>query len=48
MENILSYSEFSSKIPESGQSFLLLYREGSEQSVCALRNIENAFSGGAK
>lgn len=48
MENILSYSEFSSKIPESGQSFLLLYREGSEQSVCALRNIGNAFSGSDK
>lgn len=32
-------------MPDSGQSFLLLYREGSVQSACALRNMETALSG---
>lgn len=43
MENILSHDEFSLRLPEAGKSFLLLYKEGSEQSTCALRNIKEAF-----
>jgi glutaredoxin-like YruB-family protein len=42
MENVLSYVEFVTKMSNAEKSFLLLYKEGSEQSSCAFRNIENA------
>lgn len=38
----MSYLEFATKMSEAGKSVLLLYREGSEQSTCAFRNIEKA------
>ncbi|HOW09002.1 MAG TPA: thioredoxin family protein [Bacteroidales bacterium] len=42
MESVLSYIEFISKISDAEKSFLLLYREGSEQSSCAFRNVTKA------
>lgn len=42
MESVSSYIEFVSKMPDTEKSFLLLYKEGSEQSSCAYRNIEVA------
>lgn len=42
MESVLSYIEFISKISDAEKSFLLLYKEGSEQSSCALRNVNKA------
>jgi len=45
MENIISFSDFLSKRPETGKSWLLLYKSDSELSLCAYRNLENAFEG---
>jgi len=42
MESVLSYIEFISKISDADKSFLLLYKEGSEQSSCALKNVIKA------
>lgn len=42
MESVLSYIELISKISDAEKSFLLLYNEGSEQSSCALRNVNKA------
>lgn len=41
---VQSYSELISELPETGRSFLLLYKKGSEQSDCALQRI-NGISG---
>jgi glutaredoxin-like YruB-family protein len=43
MEKVISYSDFILKIQKTGRSFLLLYKNDSEQSNCALRNIRNAM-----
>ncbi len=40
METVSSYIEFVSKMQDAEKSFLLLYKEGSEKSSCAFRNIE--------
>lgn len=42
MESVSSYIEFISKIADAEKSFLLLYKEGSEQSSCALKNVKQA------
>ncbi len=42
MERVSSYLEFVTRMSEAEKSFLLLYREGSDQSSCAYRNIEKA------
>ena len=42
MENVLSYVEFVTKMSNAEKTFLLLYKEGSEQSSCAFRNFEKA------
>lgn len=39
MENIQSYNELISKISAKQRSFLLLYKQGSELSSCALNNL---------
>lgn len=39
MINVKSYSDFKSKMSNSGKSFLLLYKSGSEQGSCVLNNI---------
>lgn len=39
MENVNSYNEFISKTKDSSRHYLLLYRKGSEQSVCAMGQI---------
>jgi glutaredoxin-like YruB-family protein len=44
MERVSSYLEFVTRMSEAEKSFLLLYREGSDQSSCAYRNIEKAAS----
>lgn len=44
MEKVFSYPEFISKMPNAQKSFLLLYKEGSEQSSCAFRNIDKALA----
>ncbi len=43
MEKVFSHSDFLAKRSESGKTFLLLYKPGSEQSNCAYQNISNAF-----
>jgi glutaredoxin-like YruB-family protein len=43
MENILSYNELNKRLLKTGKSVLLLYKSGSEQSQCALNNIEVAM-----
>jgi glutaredoxin-like YruB-family protein len=45
MESVSSYQDFLAKASKMGKSFLLLYKPGSEQSNCALRNLENAVNG---
>ena len=45
MENIVSHSEFMSKVEKTGKSFLLLYKSGNEQSQCALIAMADAFAG---
>lgn len=44
MEKVISHSDFLSKTAEAEKSFLLLYKSGSDQSLCAYTNIENALS----
>ena len=43
MKKVISYSDFLSRPFKDGKKYLLLYRSGSEQSICALRKIEDAF-----
>jgi glutaredoxin-like YruB-family protein len=43
MENISSYNELNKRLLKTGKSVLLLYKSGSEQSQCALNNIEVAM-----
>jgi glutaredoxin-like YruB-family protein len=43
MENISSYNELNKKLLKTGKSVLLLYKSGSEQSQCALKNIDVAM-----
>jgi glutaredoxin-like YruB-family protein len=40
MEKVISHSDFLSRTSGSDKSLLLLYKAGSEQSTCALKNIE--------
>ena len=42
MENIRSYNELISKIDQKARAYLLLYKEGSELSECALKNLAGA------
>jgi glutaredoxin-like YruB-family protein len=43
MENINSHSDFLTKSSKAERSLLLLYKSGSEQCNCAVRNIEEAM-----
>ncbi len=45
MEKVQSFNELKNKITTSKRSILLLYREGSEQSMCALRNLQDGTDG---
>jgi glutaredoxin-like YruB-family protein len=45
MEKVISYPEFLIKASRTEKFFLLLHKPGSEQSDCALSNLENAVSG---
>lgn len=40
--NISSYNELESKLNNKIKTYLLLYKEGSEQSMCALTNLTRA------
>ncbi len=42
MEKVTSHSDFLIKASGKERSFLLLYKADSDQSICALQNIENA------
>lgn len=48
MNNVISYSDFLGKISQKDKSFLLLYKQGSDQSNCAFHNMENALAGQAE
>jgi len=41
VEQINSYSELAEKIKKTPNAYLLLYKEGSDQSDCARKNIED-------
>ena len=43
MEKVISHSDFLDKASKKERSFLLLYKNDSEQSICAFQNIENAI-----
>ncbi len=45
MKKVNSHSDFLSESSEDTRSYLLLYKEGSAESVCAFRNFENAITG---
>lgn len=45
MEFIRSYSELQERLDGNEKSFLLLYCEGSEMSLCALTNVEEGLKG---
>ncbi|HKK42653.1 MAG TPA: glutaredoxin domain-containing protein [Bacteroidales bacterium] len=42
MEKVQSFEELKNKINTAERSMLLLYRDGSEQSMCAYRNLYDA------
>ncbi len=42
MEKIISHSDLLTKASKKERLYLLLYKAGSDQSICALQNIENA------
>jgi glutaredoxin-like YruB-family protein len=42
LTKIRSYSELQEQLKDKGKAFLLLYKEGSEQSECARENLERA------
>ncbi len=42
MEKIQSFEELTNKISPVKRSMLLLYKEGSDQSMCAYRNLDKA------
>jgi len=43
MEQVTSHSNFLQKAEKRDKSFLLLFKSGSEQSLCAFQNMENAL-----
>ncbi len=45
MEKIQSFFELKQKVTKSDRSLLLLYRDDSEQSLCAYKNLEKATEG---
>lgn len=45
MESVISYPDLQAKALKKEKSFLLLYKPGSEQSACALQNLESAVNG---
>lgn len=45
MEFIRSHNELLERLDGKEKSFLLLYREGSEMSLCALTNVEEGLKG---
>lgn len=45
MKNVNSLSDFKEKTGSLDKSFLLLYKSGSEQSHCAVKNFEEALNG---
>jgi glutaredoxin-like YruB-family protein len=44
MEKVTSHPDFLEKISHKDKSFLLLYKQGNDQSNCAFRNMESALS----
>jgi glutaredoxin-like YruB-family protein len=44
MKKVTSYEELLHKLPQKEKAYLLLYKEGNEQSDCAYKNIETALS----
>jgi glutaredoxin-like YruB-family protein len=45
MEKVISHSDFLQKTEKSDKTFLLLFKTGSEQSECAIQNMEKAMEG---
>lgn len=46
VENISSYDELIKNLSDKKKAYLLLYKEGSEQSMCALNNLKHANTHG--
>ncbi len=42
LTKVTSYKDLNDKLKEASSSFLLLYKDGAEQSICALNNLKEA------
>ncbi len=47
MEKVISYKEFQARLSGNEKTYLLIYKSGSEQSLCAYRNLKDALNGKA-